>query len=61
MVKNPPAKSGDARGTGSIPGLGRSPGVGNSNQLQYPSLENSTDRGAQQGYSLWPQELDTAE
>ena len=28
---------------GSIPGLGRSPGEGNSNSLQYPSLENSLD------------------
>ena len=32
MVKNPPANAGDARDTGSIPGLGRSPGVGNGTQ-----------------------------
>ena len=33
MVKNLPAKSGDARDTDSVPGLGRSPGVGNNNML----------------------------
>ena len=31
---------------GSIPGWERSPGGGNSNPLQYSSLENSMDRGA---------------
>ena len=31
---------------GLIPGLGKSPGEGNGNPLQYPCLENSTDRGA---------------
>ena len=31
MVKNPPAKAGDTRDAGSIPGSGRSPGVGNGN------------------------------
>ena len=46
MVKNPSASAGDARDTGSIPGLGRSPGVGNGDPLQYACLENSTDRGA---------------
>ena len=40
--------SGDARGTGSIPGSGRSPGVGNGNPLQYSCLENSMDREAWQ-------------
>ena len=34
VVKNLPAKAGDARDTGLIPGLGRSPGVGNGNLLQ---------------------------
>ena len=29
VVKNPPANAGDARDTGSIPGLGRSPEGGN--------------------------------
>ena len=38
---------------GSIPGLGRSSGGGHGNQLQYSSLENSMDRGAWWGYSLW--------
>ena len=33
---------------GSIPGLGRSPEEGNGNSLQYPSLENSIDRGTWQ-------------
>ena len=31
LVKNPPAKAGDARDLGSIPGLGGSPGEGNGN------------------------------
>ena len=31
---------------GSIPGSRRSPGEGNGNPLQYPCLENFTDRGA---------------
>ena len=46
MVKNPPARAGDARGEGSILGSGRSPGEGNGNLLQYSCLENSMDRGA---------------
>ena len=33
---------------GSIPGSGRSPGEGNSKPLQYSSLGNPMDRGAQQ-------------
>ena len=41
-----PANTGDARGTGLIPGSGRSPGGGNSNPLQYSYLENPVDRGA---------------
>ena len=40
--------AGNARYTGSIPGLGRSSGEGNGNPLQYSSLENSMDRGAWQ-------------
>ena len=43
MVKNPPTNTGDE---GSIPGSGRSPGRGNSNPLQYSSLENPMNRGA---------------
>ena len=46
MVKNPPARAGDARDKSSIPGSGRSPGEGNDNLLQYSYLENSMDRGA---------------
>ena len=46
MVKNLPAKAGELRDAGSIPGSGRSPGGGNSNPLQYSCLENPMDRGA---------------
>ena len=46
VVSNPSASAGDAREVGSIPGLGRSPGEGNGNPLQYPCLENPTDREA---------------
>ena len=46
VVKNSPAKAGDARDVVSIPGSGRFPGVGNGNPLQYSWLENSMDRGA---------------
>ena len=46
MVKNLPAKAGDAGDMGLIPRLGRSPGEGNSNVLQYSCLENSVDRGS---------------
>ena len=31
MTKNPPARAGDTRDAGSIPGLGRSPGGGHDN------------------------------
>ena len=46
MVENPPANTGDAGDTGSIPGSGRSPGGGNGNPLQYACLGNPMDRGA---------------
>ena len=46
LVKNLPANAGDARDTGSIPGMGRLPGGGNDNPLQYSCLENPMDRGA---------------
>ena len=46
VIKNPPAKAGDLRDAGSIPGSGRSLGGGHSNPLQYSCLENSMDRGA---------------
>ena len=47
VVKNPPASAGGARDMGSIPGSGRSPGEGNGNPLQYSSLGNPMNRGAQ--------------
>ena len=34
-VKNPPAKAGDIKDTGLIPGSGRSPGGRHGNPLQY--------------------------
>ena len=46
MVKNLPAKGGDAEDMGSISGSGRSPAVGNGNLLQYSCLENFMDKGA---------------
>ena len=46
MVKNLPAKAGDLRDVGSVPGLGRSPWGGHGNPLQYSCLENIMDRGA---------------
>ena len=46
MLENPPAKAGDTRDTGLIPGLGRSPAEGNGNSLQYSRLRNFMDREA---------------
>ena len=46
VVKNLPAKAGDIRDTGLIPGLERPLGVGNGDSYQYSCLENSMDRGA---------------
>jgi len=46
VVKKLPAKAGDIRDPGSIPGLGRSPGEGHGNPCQYFCLENPMDRGA---------------
>ena len=43
-----PAKAGDIRDVGSVPGWGRSPGGGHSNPVQYSSLESPMDRGAWQ-------------
>ena len=42
MVKNLPAIPGEP---GLIPGSGRCPGEEHGNPLQYPCLENPTDRG----------------
>ena len=46
VVKKLPAKAGDIRDTGSIPGLGRSSGGGHGSPLQCSCLKNSMDRGA---------------
>ena len=46
VVNNLLASAGDIRKTGLIPGSGRSPGGEHGNLLQYPCLENATDRGA---------------
>ena len=46
VVKNLPAKAGNAGDSGSIPGLGRSLGGENGNPLQCSCLENPRDRGA---------------
>ena len=46
VVKNPPAKVGDVRDMGLIPGLGRSSGGGHGNPFQYSYLENPMVRGA---------------
>ena len=43
VVKNSPAKAGDA---GLISGLGRSPGERKGNPLQYSCLKNPKDRGS---------------
>ena len=48
VVKNPPANAGDARNTGSIPGLGRSPRGRNGTPIQYSCQENFMGRGAWQ-------------
>ena len=62
MVKNLPAKAGDIRDVGSIPGSGRSPGEGHGNPLQYSCLENPMDRGAWQAMVHEAcKELDTIE
>ena len=54
VVKNPPAKAGDLRDEGLIPGPGRSPGEGNGYPLWYSCLENSMDRERSVvGYSFW--------
>ena len=46
MVKKPPAKAGDVRDMGSIPGSQRYPAEGNRNPLQNSCLGNPTDREA---------------
>ena len=61
VVKNPSANAGDARATGSVPGLGRPPGEGNGTPLQYSCLENPMDRGAWWATVHGAPELDMAE
>ena len=46
MVKNLPAKAGDAGDAGSIPESGSSPGGGHGNPLQYSCLEKLLNREA---------------
>ena len=48
VVKNPPASGGDARDSGSIPGLRRASGGGNGDSLQYSRLGYPMDRGGWQ-------------
>ena len=48
MVKNPPAKAGDRRDSGSIVRSGRFPRGGHGNSLQYCSLGNPRDKGTWQ-------------
>ena len=48
VLKKPPARAGDIRDAGSIPGWGRFPGGGHGNPLRYSCLENPMDRAAGQ-------------
>ena len=48
-----PASGGDVRDMGSISESRRSPGERNGKSLQYSCLENSMDRGAQRGCTVW--------
>ena len=61
VVKILPANEGDSGDVGSIPGSGRSPGEGNSNPLQYSSLENSVVGGFRWASVHGVAELDTTE
>ena len=59
VVKNLPARAGNIRDTGLIPGLGRSPGEGNGHPLQYSCLGNPMDRGSRQATVHGVTESDT--
>ena len=62
MVKKLPAKAGDIRDAGLIPGLGRSLGGGNGNPIQYSCLVKLHGRRSLVGYSPWgPKELEGTE
>ena len=52
MVKNPPAKAGDVRDTGLIPGSGKSPGRGNGNPVEYSPGKCHRQRRLV-GHSTW--------
>ena len=52
VIKTPPAKAGDIRYIGSIPGLGRSPGGGHGNPLQYSCLESPNGQRSLMGYGF---------
>ena len=55
--KGSTCNGGDARDTGSVPGLGRSPEVGNGNPLQYSCLENCMYRGTWWATSMGSQRV----
>ena len=62
VVKNSPAKAGDIRDVGLIPGLGRFPGEGNGNPLQVFLPGKSHGQRSLVGYSPWGRkESDTTE
>ena len=50
-IKSMPAKAGDRRDMGSIPGSGRSAGGRHDNSLQYSYLENPHGQRSLVGYS----------
>ena len=50
-MPNLPAKAGDVRDAGSVPGWGGSPGGGNGNPLQYSCLENPHGQRSLVSYS----------
>ena len=58
--KNLPARAGDGRDLGAIPGSGRSSGGGHGNPLHYSCLENSMDRRARRAI-VQGEEPDTTE
>ena len=60
-VKILPANARDARDQNSIPVSRRSPGGRNGNTLQYPCLENATDRGVWQATVHGIAQSDTTE
>ena len=61
VVKIPPAKAGDTRDAGSLPGLGRSPGAGRGKLLQDYCVKTPMDRGAWRATVQRVAELDMTE